>query len=59
MPMADQQILLEIPEQAERKAKPQHGELKLKSVNRQQTLMANITAVRLKSFRSRELSMNH
>jgi len=42
MPMADQQILVEIPEQAERKAKPQHGELKLKSVNRQQTLMANI-----------------
>ncbi len=42
MPMADQQILVEIPEQPEQKPKPQHGELKLRSVNRQQTVMANI-----------------
>jgi transposase len=42
MPTADQQILVEIPEQPELKPKPQHGELKLRTVNRQQTVMANL-----------------
>ena len=42
MPPADQQIRVEIPEQPELKARPQHGELKLRTVNRQQTMMANI-----------------
>jgi transposase len=42
MPPAEQSILLEIPEQPRPKAKPQHGELKLKYVNRQQTMLAHI-----------------
>ena len=42
MSIAAQQILLDIPEQREQKAKPQHGELKLSSVNRQQTVLAQI-----------------
>ena len=42
MPIAEQDILLDMPEQPERKAEPQHGELKLRTVNRQQTVMAQI-----------------
>jgi transposase len=42
MSIAAQQILLDIPEQPEPKAKPQHGELKLSSVNRQQSVLAQI-----------------
>ena len=42
MPIADQQILLDIPEQPEQKAKAQRGELKLRSVNRQQTMLVQI-----------------
>ena len=42
MPIAEQSILLEIAEQPEPKPKPQHGELKLRSVDRQQTMLAHI-----------------
>jgi hypothetical protein len=42
MPIADQPVLLDIPEQPEQMAKPQRGELKLRSVNRQQTMLAHI-----------------
>src|ERR1039457_5793971 len=42
MPTSEQPILLEIPEQPEPKARPRHGELKLKYVNRQQTMLAHI-----------------
>jgi transposase len=42
MPIADQPILLDIPEQPEQKAKPQRGDLKLRSVNRQQTMLVHI-----------------
>ena len=42
MPTSEQPILLEIPEQPEPKAMPRHGELKLKYVNRQQTMLAHI-----------------
>jgi transposase len=42
MSIAAQQTLLDIPEQPEQKAKPQHGELKLSSINRQQTMLAHI-----------------
>jgi transposase len=42
VPIAEQDILLDMPEQPERKAEPQHGELKLRTVNRQQTVMAQI-----------------
>src|ERR1019366_211069 len=42
MPIADQPVVLDIPEQPEQMAKPQRGELKLRSVNRQQTMLAHI-----------------
>ena len=42
MPVAEQSILLDIPEQPEPKPKPRQGELKVKHVNRQQTTMAHI-----------------
>jgi transposase len=42
MPVAEQSILLDIAEQPEPKPKPQHGELKLRSVNRQQTVLMNV-----------------
>ena len=42
MPTANQAILLDIPEQPEPKAKPLRGELKLNSVNRQQSMLAHI-----------------
>ena len=42
MPIDEQAILLDIPEQPEPKSKPQHGELKLRSVDRQQTVMMNV-----------------
>ncbi len=40
--MPDQQKLLDIPEQPEQRVRPQHGELKLNSVNRQQTRLVNL-----------------
>ena len=42
MPTPDQAILLEIPEQPEPKPRPRCGELKLSSVNRQQTKLLHI-----------------
>lgn len=42
MPTAEQTKLLDIPEQPEQTSRPVRGELKLKSVNRQQTRMANV-----------------
>jgi transposase len=42
MPMPDQPKLLDIPEQPEPKPRPQHGELKLNLVNRQQTRLVNL-----------------
>ena len=42
MPIADQPILVDIPEQPEQKAKPQRGELKLQSVDRQQTMLVQM-----------------
>jgi transposase len=42
MPMPDQPKLLDIPEQPEQKPRPKHGQLKLSSVNRQQTKLVNL-----------------
>ena len=42
MPIAEQPILVDIPEQPEQKAKPLRGELKLRSVNREQTMLVQI-----------------
>lgn len=42
MPTFDQEVLLAIPEQPERLAKPQRGELKLKSADRSQSMLAHI-----------------
>jgi transposase len=47
MPKADQQILVDIPEQPVQSPKPQRGELKLRRVNRQQTMLAHIDVEQL------------